>query len=261
MSLWVLILLCVVQGLTEFLPVSSSGHLLFVEQLFGIKDNLLLINLFLHLSTLLAVVVVYRKVLWGLLKKPFQPLTFKLMLSTAVTVVFAMLYKLLHLDGVVVKFYGVCFLVTAGLLFLAYKFQENSAVVKTGELSYKNAFLVGAVQGLAVLPGISRSGSTISAMILSGNDETQSAEYSFLLSIPIIVGGFIVELLEAGNWTVVFGGVSWWWCLIAFVLTFGVAILSLKLTVKFLKEKKFKWFSIYLLIVGLVVSIFNWFVW
>lgn len=261
MSVWVLLLLCVVQGLTEFLPVSSSGHLLFVEQLFGINDNILLINLFLHLSTLCAVIVVYRKVLWGLVKKPFQPLTYKLMVATAVSVVFAFAYKLFNIDVVATKLYGFCFLITAVLLFMTYRFQTRVSVIKLGEMSYKNALLIGLVQGLAVLPGISRSGSTISAMILTGNDEAKSAEFSFLLSIPIIVGGFVIELLGIDGWSTVFVGVDLWQCVVAFVLTFLVALLSLKLTIKFLKDKKFKRFAIYLLIVGVIVTVLNMFVW
>lgn len=260
MNFWVLCLLCVVQGLTEFLPVSSSGHLLIVEQFFGIKENLLLINLFLHLATLLAVVVVYRKIIWKLIKKPFQPLTYKLMLATLVTVLFAAVYKFLNIDAFVTKIYGLCFLITALLLFLTYRFQQKSSVIKTGEMSYKNALIVGMVQGFAVLPGISRSGSTISAMILMGNNEKDSAEFSFLLSIPIIVGGFIVELLSVDNLSLTIGTIGFFGYLFAFVLTFVVAILSLKLTIKLLNDKKFNWFSIYLLCVGLIVCGVNLFI-
>ena len=257
MSFVVLLVLCVIQGLTEFLPVSSSGHLLFFEQLFGITDNLLFINLFLHLATLLAVIVVYRKVVWNLIKKPFQPLMYKLVISTAITVMFALLYKLLDIDIDVTSFYWICFLVTAGLLFAVYKFQKNGSTIKTGGITTKDSVVVGLVQGFAVLPGISRSGSTISALMLMGNDESQSAEYSFLLSIPIILGGFVVELFEIKHISNVFAGFNTWWCLVAFALTFVVALLSLKLTIKFLKEKKFKWFAIYMLVMGIAVAVCN----
>ncbi len=257
MNFWILCLLCVVQGLTEFLPVSSSGHLLLVEQLLGIKENLLLINLFLHLATLLAVVVVYKKIIWKLIKKPFQPLTYKLLMATAVTVLFAVIYKVLNIDAFVTKIYGLCFMITALLLFLTYRFQQKSSVIKSGEMSYKNALIVGIVQGFAVLPGISRSGSTISAMILMGNNEKDSAEFSFLLSVPIIVGGFIVELLSANDLSLTFGSVGVFGYLFAFVLTFVVAMLALKLTIKLLKDKKFNWFSLYVLCVGLLVCGLN----
>ena len=260
MSFWVLCLLCVVQGLTEFLPVSSSGHLLLIEQLFNVNGNLLLLNLFLHLATLLAVVIIYRKIIWKILKKPFQPLTYKLFVSTVITLIFAFSYKIFDVDAVAKHVYGFCFLITAALLFFTYQFQKHAVCVKAGEISYKNACLVGFVQGLAVLPGISRSGSTISSLILSGNDENQAAEYSFLLSIPIIVGGFVLELLQVESFSGVFETVSPLLCVFAFLLTFAVSMISLKLTIKLLKNKKFIYFSIYVLMLGLFVLGYNFFI-
>ena len=260
MNFWILILLCVVQGLTEFLPVSSSGHLLFAEQIFGIEGELLLLNLFLHVATLCAVIIVYRKTIWALIKKPFQPLTYKLILSTVITCVFAFTYKIFNLDQYMPKVYGFCFLATSILLFSTYMFKRKATVVSPPEISTKSAVLVGFVQGLAVLPGISRSGSTISSLILAGNDEGKSAEYSFLLSIPVIVGGFILELIDlvqsggAGN---AFATIPVWQCIVAFVVTFLVAMLSLKVTLKLLKNNKFIFFSIYLLILGIVVIVYN----
>ena len=100
MNIWVLILLCVIQGFTEFLPVSSSGHLLFVEQIFGITDNLMFLNLFLHIATLLAVVIIYRKTIWEIVKNPFKPYTFKLIIATICSVALAFAYEFLKLENV-----------------------------------------------------------------------------------------------------------------------------------------------------------------
>lgn len=260
MSFWVLCLLCVVQGLTEFLPVSSSGHLLFVEQLFGIHGDLMMLNLFLHVATLCAVVVVYRKIIWQILKKPFQPLTYKLLLSTVITVILAFTYEFLELDRFGFKVYGFCFLITSVLLFVTFMFQKKSAVVPSQNISVKSAIVSGLVQGFAVLPGISRSGSTISSLILCGNDESKAAEYSFLLSIPVIVGGFaleVIKLLKDGGAGNAFASIGAWECVFAFVLTFLVAIASLKITLKLLKNNKFIYFSIYLFALGLFVVGYN----
>ena len=128
MSLFILISLCIIQGLTEFLPISSSGHLLLFEQLFGFDENLLLLNLFLHLATVLAVIIVYRKILWKLIKNPFQPLTYKLAISTTITVLFAAAYNIFDINDFVPKIYGFCFLVTAILLLATHFFQKKSAV-------------------------------------------------------------------------------------------------------------------------------------
>lgn len=258
MSFLVLVILCLVQGLTEFLPISSSGHLLLINQLFKINDNNLLLNLFLHLATLVAVVIVYRKIIWKILKKPFQPLTFKLMLSTAITLIFAIAYEFFNINSVVTKLYGFCFLITAVILFITHKFQKHSSIVSASpEINYKSAVIVGFVQGLAVLPGISRSGSTICSLILAGNEEEKSAEYSFLLSVPIIIGGFVFELVKIKNLAEVFASTSPLMIIFAFVLTFTIALISLKLTLKVLKKNKFIFFSIYLFFISIFVIFFN----
>lgn len=259
MNFFVLILLCLVQGLTEFLPVSSSGHLLLIEQLFGINENLLLLNLILHLATLVSVLIVYRKTVLKLLKNPFQPLALKLIISTAITVVFAALFKLLNLEQKMFKFYGVCFVVTGLILLLSHKFKKHSAVLKRGGIGFGSAIAVGVAQGFAVLPGLSRSGTTISALTFCGNGDDESAEYSFLLSIPIIVGGFLVELFECGS-GLAFSGLRFFECFFVFIFTFLVSFFSLKLMVKILKKGKLFWFAIYLIALGVFVSAWNLFV-
>ena len=257
MNFLVLCLLCLVQGLTEFLPISSSGHLLLIENLFGINGEILTLNLFLHLATLFAVVICFRKTILKIIKKPFQPLTYKLVLTTLITAIFAFAYKFLGLEPYANKVYGMFFILTAIILYLNFVFQKKSAVVSSGEINYKSAIIVGFVQGLAVLPGLSRSGSTISALTFCGNDEENSAEYSFLISIPIIVGGFIIELFSSTKTTNVFASLSVFECLFAFVLTFLVSLLSLKVTLKMLKKNKFIYFSIYLLVIGVVSLIIS----
>lgn len=253
MDIKILILLAIVQGLTEFLPVSSSGHLLLIEQIFKFSDNTLLLNLFLHLASLLAVVIFYRDIIKKLLKKPFQPLTYKLLISTILTVILALLYEWLGIDKFAEKNYGYFFIATAVLLAVTFIFQKKSVGVCLNEVGYKNAVLVGLVQGVAVMPGISRSGSTISSLVLSGVSEEKSAEYSFLLSIPVIVGGFLFELLKVEDFSPLISGYNPLLYFMAFVITFFVALLSLKVTVKMLKQNKFIYFSIYLFLLGLVV--------
>ena len=257
MSIFVLLLLCVVQGLTEFLPVSSSGHLLFFEQIFNISGNLMFLNLFLHIATLLAVVIVYRKVLWEIIKKPFQPYTLKLFIATVFSVVLAFVYKFLNIDNIVTKIYPFAFLLTSVLLFCCHLYQKRVVSVRLNDLSIKNSILVGVVQGIAVVPGLSRSGSTISSLILTGNDDKKSAEFSFLLSIPIIIGGFVLEILDlnkAGTGLDFFDIKIY---IIAFLITFIVSLIALKLTIKLLKKQKFIIFSIYTFLMFIVTFVFN----
>lgn len=247
-----LILLCVIQGLTEFLPVSSSGHLLLVERLFGVESSVLALNLFLHMATLLAVVIEYRKTILKLIKKPFQPLTYKLFLTTAITVCFALVYKFCNIEMFANKIFGLFFIFTAIILYLNDLFYKKSAIVSANEVSYKSAIVAGVVQGLAVFPGLSRSGSTISALNFMGNDSEASAEYSFLMSIPIIIGGFVLELFSLKTSDNIFGNLTIFQYLFSFLLTFFVSFLSLKATIKLLKKNKFIYFAIYLVIIGVI---------
>lgn len=253
MSFFILCLLCIVQGLTEFLPISSSGHLTLIEDIFNIKTNLLLLNLFLHLSSLLAVIIFYRKKIFEILKNPFQSISYKLLISTLITCIFALLYKKLNLNQFVFSFYGICFFITAVILLMLHIFQQHSIYIKNKEISYKDAFLVGIVQGFAVLPGISRSGSTIATLLFCKNEEKKSAEYSFLMSIPIIIGGFIIETCEISHVSQLLENINIWYYLLAFILTFIVALFSLKITVKMLKNQKFIYFSTYLFLISIII--------
>ena len=245
MNIFVLFLLCVVQGLTEFLPVSSSGHLILIEQLFGISDNVMFLNLFLHLATLLAVVIVYRETIWKIIKKPFQPYSYKLFFATIFTVLMAFIYEFFSVDKYITKIYPFGFFLTSILLLLCHIYQKRAIAINAGEIGYKKSMMVGIVQGVAVVPGLSRSGSTISSLVLTGVDETQASMFSFLLSVPIIVGGFFLELLQQKNTIINFTIANFGVYFMAFLLTFFVSIIALKLTIKLLKKQKFLVFSIY----------------
>lgn len=257
MSIWVLILLCVVQGLTEFLPVSSSGHLMFVEQVFGVSGNLMFLNLFLHIATLLAVVIVYRKIIWKILKKPFCGVTLKLLIATICSVTLAFLYEFSGIENFITKIYPFGFLTTSLLLLACHLFQKRAVAIKNDDISIKNSLLVGVVQGVAVIPGLSRSGSTISSLVLSGNDEQKSSEFSFLLSIPIIVGGFVIELLKMNKSGINIEFFNIKTCIFTFFLTFIVSLLALKLTIRLLKKQKFIIFSFYTFLMFIVTFILN----
>ncbi len=258
MNIWILVLLCVVQAVTEFLPVSSSGHLLLLEQVFNVSGDLMFLNLFLHLATLLAVCIVYRKTIINLLKKPFQAYTLNLLVATIFTVTLAFAYEFSGLENIITKIYPFGFLLTSVLLMSCHIFQKRSAFVKTGEISTKNSILVGIVQGVAVIPGLSRSGSTIASLMLTGNDEKKSAEFSFLLSVPIIVGGFVLELLKLGRGGMLtFGAFNFLTYLLAFILTFIVSIIALKLTINLLKNQKFVVFSVYTFVMFVITLLLN----
>lgn len=261
MGFWILILLGIVQGLTEFLPVSSSGHLVVLYNIFGIEDNTLLVSILFHLATLLAVVLYYHKDIWILIRHPFCPTMRKLLVTTIFT---AIIY--VAISPIVDYAFGgstifIFFIITAIILFVsdyvANRKKSNNIFLEPTDkesyekhiinlpLSYKQAIIIGVSQGLAVIPGISRSGTTIATSRLIGCNDI-SAKYSFLISIPVIVGSLLLEILKGGSLT----GVNIGGLIVGFVVCFAVGLACIKLMVEFVKKSRLQYFSYYLLILS-----------
>lgn len=245
MAFYILIL-GIVQGLTEFLPVSSSGHLVLLSSLFGIEDSLF-ISILLHLATLLSIVVVLRKEVYSLIRHPFSDMTMKLVVAsipTCVIVLILMPIVNLSFSG---AFLPICFFISAILLLLT-SLKKNKA---EGQFSFKHAFIMGIAQGLAVFPGISRSGSTICAGLLSGADRKEAGKFSFLMSIPIILLSMVMEIykivVKGESITVNVSG-----AVFGFIAAFIVGIIAIKFMLKLTEKANFKWFSFYLFIITLL---------
>ena len=185
------ILLGLVQGAGEFLPISSSGHLLLLEKL-GIGEEDLFFNICLHLGTLLSVLVCMRYSVADLFRRGNGRLRLYILVACLPTVLFALLFKYLAPSLVDGAYLPLGFAVTAALIFIS----EKLAPAQNACLSYKNTLLTGVFQGIAVLPGISRSGATIAALRLSGVERPRAAEFSFLLSLPVIIGSALYEGTE-----------------------------------------------------------------
>ena len=199
MNAFIAIILGLVQGLCEFLPISSSGHLLLLQKIFGISDGGLFFTVMLHLGTLAAVLVVYRKRIIERID----------------------IANLVDIDGAVDaanegSLLGFCFLFTAALLVLCdFIRQKVECKLTVPSMKWYHAVFIGFVQGVAILPGISRSGSTITGATLCSMKKEDAAEFSFLLSIPAILGGAVLEIpgaVSAGaaniNWLSVVLGVA-----------------------------------------------------
>jgi len=191
------ILLGFVQGLTEFLPVSSSAHLVFFQKMLGWEEPDVFFDVLLHLGTLFSVVIYLRRETADLLKKPRVALN--IALGTAVTALIVFPFK----DSIESFFANVTataifLLITGIFLFAAEWFLKKFATAATYEnMNPLKAALIGLAQGIAVLPGISRSGATISAGIFMGIRKTEAAKFSFLLSIPIILGAALIKFKDA----------------------------------------------------------------
>lgn len=246
------IILGILQGLTEFLPISSSGHLLLAEHIFGITEGNLFFNILLHMASLLAVVIIMRKEIWEMIKHPFSTKSLSLILSCFVTVI-VVLFLSKNMDSfTTIGYLGYGFLISSVLLFVTHIIgnkRKNTLLKK--QIGYIDGAIIGLVQGFATLPGISRSGSTICTSLLLGNDRKESASFSFLSSIPIIIGAMLFELLKGDISSV--SNISATSCILGFLASFIVAYISIKIMYKVVEKSNWLWFSIYLFVLAIFV--------
>ncbi len=221
----------IVQGLTEFLPISSSGHILLVERIMGVQSELSF-TLVLHLATLIAVVIVMRKRIYDTIRAPKKWLPLILATIFSALVVFA-LGDLIEpmMSG---SFLAICFLITAIMLLVSGFIKPKKKEVNTFD-----AVIIGIVQGLAVIPGISRSGSTVSTAVMLGNEKEESVSFSFLLSIPIIIASAAIDLLTEGISSVPFLPL-----LTGFIAAFFSGLFAVKFMLKV--TRSYDGFAVYL---------------
>ena len=254
------VLLGVVQGLTEFLPVSSSGHLVLLQRIFGVQEPSLFFDTMLHAGTLIAVFVVLRKDIWEILKKPFQKLTGFLILATIPAVIAALTFKDFIEDLFLsARLLGFCFLITASLLvtaeLLSRRAKKAGNFKKAESMSWLDALVIGVMQALAIPPGISRSGATISGALFRKLDRDFAARFSFMLSIPAILGAVVLHTkdlvtAEAADFGIGAGAV------IAGTATAAiVGFFAIKFMLKIIREKSLFGFAIYTAVLGISVII------
>ena len=247
------IILGLVQGLTEFLPVSSSGHLIVMKKLFGIDQEQfgLTYDIALHFATLIAVFVVFLPDILALLKKPFQKTTGLLIVATIPAALVGVFFddyieKISQSGG----FLGLTFIVTAFLLFFSQKAKKKAKNIDL--MTYKDATVIGLFQGVAVMPGISRSGSTTSAGLLMGVEKESSMRFAFLMSIPIVMGSAVLGVKDiitepaAVEWAPVIAG----------MLSAGISgYFAVKFMLNFFKKRSLNIFAIYVGILGILILI------
>jgi undecaprenyl-diphosphatase len=263
MSILYAVLLGVIQGLTEFLPVSSSGHLVLFQKIFGIEEPALLFDTMLHVGTLVGVFVVLWKDIWAILRKIIQPLTLYLIIATVPTVIFALAFrKPLEEAFKTGQFLGWCFLLTAALLAMAEllsKKAANGTIKKDGEMNWLDALVIGVMQAVAIIPGVSRSGATLSGALSRKLDRSFAARFSFLMSIPAILGAAVLQLKDvvkgggAADSPVPSGSIGTAAIIAGTISAAIVGFFAVKLMIKIVKEKSLWGFAIYTGILGLLV--------
>lgn len=248
------IILGIVQGLTEFLPVSSSGHLEIGKALLGaeaLPQDSLLFTVVLHFATALSTLVVFRKdvleILRGLFSFQWNEET-KFSLKIVISMIPAALIGIFMIDHIEVFFdgaimiVGLMLIITAILLYLADKARTTEKAV-----TYRSAFIIGLAQAVALLPGISRSGATISTAVLLGVDKSKSARFSFLMVVPLILGKVAKDIIDgkitySGDDSLAMG--------VGFIAAFLAGLAACTWMIKLVRQSKLTYFSIYCLIVG-----------
>ncbi len=246
MEIWQALVLGIVQGASEFLPISSSGHLLLLEKL-GIGEENLFFNIMLHVGTLVAVLIAMRKKWVPLVRHPINKTNGYIVIACIPTVALALFFKACFpalLDGI----YLSCgFMATAILLFVG----QNFKLRKSALIDVKTSTLSGVLQGVAVLPGISRSGATISALTFLGVEKNEATTFSFLLSIPIIIGSALYESIDliTGKATL---SISVEAVMIGVVCAFISGLISIKFFLKLIEKHSFTPFIIYMVLMGIL---------
>ena len=270
------IILGIIQGLTEFLPVSSSGHLVLFQQLFGLKEAELFFDVCVHLGTLLAVMVVFRQeikniilalmrlisstgskktILQKIESDPDLKMALLIVIGSIPTAVLGFLFR-----GIADRLFasafivGLMLMVTGLLLWLTRWAATRVEQPGADRLTPKNALIIGVVQGLAIIPGISRSGSTISIALLLGIRREMAARYSFLLSIPAIIGAGLLSFKEGLSQTDQAIQISLLGAVAAALVGYG----ALKSLLHVVKKGRLHLFAPYCWMAGILAIVFSW---
>ena len=259
MDIWEAIVLGIVQGFTEFLPVSSSGHLELGKAILGdtsVPEESLLFTVVLHFATALSTLVVFKKDVWaicsGLLKIKWNEetqFTVKIIMSMLPAVIIGLLFEeqLELFFGGNIVFVGAMLIVTAILLWLADRAKNTGKPV-----TYVNAFVIGISQAIAMLPGISRSGATISTSVLLGNDKSKAARFSFLMVVPLIFGKIAKDILS-GDLTS--ENTDFTMLGLGFLAAFVSGLIACTLMIKLVRKSKLSYFAIYCVIIGIIAIV------
>lgn len=254
-------ILGIIQGLTEFLPVSSSGHLELAKSILG-DDSLpkesLAFTIILHFATALSTLVIFKKEILEIFKGLFQlqwneetQFSLKIIVSMIPTAFVGLYFEeeiSSFFDGQVLLV-GFMLFITALLLLLADKAKDSH-----NEVTFLNALIVGISQAIAILPGISRSGATISTSVLLGIDRSQAAKFSFLMVVPIIIGK-VVKDLSGGD--IHFTSIEISPMIVGFLTAFIAGILACKWMIALVKKSNLRYFAIYCAVIGLIAIVYS----
>ncbi|MCI8625294.1 MAG: undecaprenyl-diphosphate phosphatase [Lachnospiraceae bacterium] len=295
MTIWKAIIMGVIQGLAEFLPISSSGHLAIFKHILNIdlENGGLLFDVLLHLGTLIAVFIAFwsdiRKLIvegfgiiggffanvgrmaanvvsrpeggkreWKpILNTPYRRFVMLIIVSTIPTGILGLaLQDVIERASATLIVPGIFLILTAILLLVAENYRpKNAGRIKEKNATYTQALIVGTAQGIATMPGLSRSGSTITACLLCGFDKSFAVRYSFIMSIPAILGALVLELKDFGSETI--AASELWYYAAGTLVSAVVGYICIKTMLVVVRQKKFRYFAYYCFVVGLTAVMWN----
>ncbi len=242
-------ILSVLQGIAEFLPISSSGHLVIAQNLLGVEDGGMRLNLFLHFGTLLSILVYYFASIRRIVLRLEWEFVLKILLSAVPAVAVYFIFQK-RIDAAFQDPHSVgAFLMFTGAVLMITRYIPAGGK----SVSFLRAFIMGVAQAFAILPGVSRSGLTLAAARTGKVEPSKAAEFSFLMSAPLIAGGCLLELVEMSGQSGIakIGEFSWGLTLYGVAVSFVTGLLSLALLEKMLKGRWFWIFGPYCILAGL----------
>lgn len=248
-------LLGLLQGLGEFLPISSSGHLLLGRMLLGLTIDespaYKMLDILLHVGTLIPVIIVFWKDWWAILKNPFKSKTLLLLfIASMPTLVVKFIFDDFIDSCDTGWFLGVSFLMTAVFLLVA-EYVSGKNQHKTDKPGFFHAIVMGCMQGIALLPGVSRSGSTLAGGLLSGLDRKNAAKFSFMMSAPAIAGALLLEGKDAieNGWINHLAVIP---TIVGVIVAAVVGYLTIRFMLKLITKVSLNWFALYVAILGVL---------
>lgn len=265
----------ILQGFTEFLPVSSSGHIAIFKNIFGLDfDDAILFTLVLHLGSLVAVFIIYHKdiknlfigfitlmikIFTGKFKynrtTPDERFVIMIFIATVPLIIGAFIDKQIEILTDYTKVIGLFLIINAVVLFFSDRIPAGNLTEKTA--TPKNALFVGLCQLIAVAPGISRSGSTITGGLINGFDRRFAVKFAFIMSIPAILGASVFKFADFAGSDNAVTGLMVGQCISGFVFAFAAGIIAIVCVNIIARKKNFTWFALYCLIAGLIALIFG----
>ena len=249
-------LLGILQGLGEFLPISSSGHLLLGRMVLGLTIDespaYKMLDILLHAGTLIPVLIVFWKDWWAILRNPFKSKTLLLLLIASLPTLVVKVVFDDFIDGCDTGwFLGVSFLMTAIFLLVA-EYVSSKKIHKTDKPGFFHAIVMGCMQGVALLPGVSRSGSTLAGGLLSGLDRKGAAKFSFMMSAPAIAAALLLEGKDAieNGWIKDLAVVP---TIVGVIAAAVVGYLAIRFMLKLITKVSLNWFALYVAILGVLI--------